>query len=77
MGYAGIAVVALVSLFSGIYKKREQEGGGFDIPRLAHGAAFLLLTIFLLLPGAGYVLNGFAYVSNRWEYSYKAGRNDP
>ncbi len=70
MGYAGIAVVALVSLFSGIYKKREQEGGGFDIPRLAHGAAFLLLTIFLLLPGAGYVLNGFAYVSNRWEYSY-------
>ena len=24
----------------------------------------------MLLPGAGYVLNGFAYVSNRWEYSY-------
>ncbi|MDE7326583.1 MAG: YfhO family protein [Lachnospiraceae bacterium] len=70
MGYAGIAVVALFSLFSGIYKRKDGEKGSLDIHRLALGAAFLLLTLFLLLPFFGYALNGFAYVSNRWEYSY-------
>lgn len=31
---------------------------------------YLLLTIFLLLPIAGYVFNGFGYVSNRWVFGY-------
>ncbi len=31
---------------------------------------YLLLTVFLLLPIAGYVFNGFGYVSNRWVFGY-------
>ena len=31
---------------------------------------FLLLTIFLLLPAAGRLMNGFSYVSNRWVWAY-------
>src|SRR5699024_1654711 len=33
-------------------------------------AGFLLLNIFLLIPFAGHVLNGFSYVSNRWIWAY-------
>lgn len=31
---------------------------------------FLLMTLLLLVPVAGYVFNGFGYVSNRWEFGY-------
>lgn len=33
-------------------------------------AFYVLLTIFLLLPLAGYVFNGFGYVANRWVFAY-------
>ena len=33
-------------------------------------AGFLLLNLFLLVPFAGHVLNGFSYVSNRWLWAY-------
>ena len=33
-------------------------------------AGFLLLNVFLLVPFAGHVLNGFSYVSNRWIWAY-------
>ena len=33
-------------------------------------AGFLLLNVFLLVPFAGHVLNGFSYVSNRWIWVY-------
>ena len=31
---------------------------------------FALLNLFLLVPFAGHVLNGFSYVSNRWIWAY-------
>lgn len=31
---------------------------------------YVLLTVFLLLPTAGYIFNGFGYVSNRWVFGY-------
>ena len=31
---------------------------------------FLMLTLFLLLPVAGHIFNGFSYVSNRWNWGY-------
>ncbi|EET60951.1 bacterial membrane protein YfhO [Marvinbryantia formatexigens DSM 14469] len=33
-------------------------------------AGFFLLTVFLLFPFFGHVLNGFSYVSNRWIWGY-------
>lgn len=43
---------------------------GRGISKGALGAGFLLLTLFLLIPAAGYALNGFAYVANRWVWGY-------
>lgn len=31
---------------------------------------FIIGTLMLLVPAFGYVMNGFAYVSNRWEFGY-------
>ena len=31
---------------------------------------FIMLNLFLLIPFAGHVLNGFSYVSNRWIWVY-------
>lgn len=31
---------------------------------------FIISTLFICLPYAGYVFNGFSYVSNRWEFAY-------
>lgn len=33
-------------------------------------AGLLILTLFLMLPYAGHVLNGFSYASNRWMFGY-------
>ncbi len=33
-------------------------------------AVFLIGTISLLIPFIGYLMNGFSYVSNRWEFGY-------
>ncbi len=52
-----------------------QKAGGSgktEISRTALGVAFVLLTLFLLLPPAGYAMNGFAYVSNRWGWGFSA-----
>lgn len=43
-----------------------------EVSRTALGTAFILLTLFLLLPSAGYAMNGFAYVSNRWVWGFSA-----
>jgi len=32
--------------------------------------SFIILTAGLMLPSFGYIMNGFAYVSNRWEFAY-------
>lgn len=58
MGYSAMALLAVILLF--LYKKR----------RTFQKAAFILLTVFLLLPTAGYIFNGFSYVSNRWVWGY-------
>lgn len=38
--------------------------------KTAHKAVFAVLTLFLLVPYFGHVLNGFSYVSNRWEWMF-------
>lgn len=58
MTYSPVALVSTVLLF--LQKKKQKE--------LKIG--FLLLTLFLLLPVAGCVFNGFSYVTNRWVWGY-------
>jgi len=58
MGYSAVALIAVVLLFT---KKKENT-------QMKIG--FLLLTGFLLMPAAGYVLHGFSYPSNRWIFGY-------
>ncbi len=48
----------------------ENAGAVPGISRTALGVALILLTLFFLLPSAGYAMNGFAYVSNRWGWGY-------
>lgn len=60
-GVAGYPAVAMAGVFV-IFAKRKKF--------LQLKLGFLLLNIFLLLPFAGHVLNGFSYVSNRWIWAY-------
>ena len=60
-GVAGYSAVAMAGVFV-IFSKRKKYTG------LKLG--FLLLNLFLLIPFAGHVLNGFSYVSNRWIWAY-------
>lgn len=57
-GYSAVAVAGVFVLFS---KKKK-----YTLLK----AGFLMLNLFLLLPFAGHVLNGFSYVSNRWIWAY-------
>lgn len=58
LALTGVSVISVALLFT--RKKRKT----------AHKAVFCVLTLFLLLPFFGHVLNGFSYVSNRWEWMY-------
>lgn len=60
-GVAGYSAVAMAGVFVVFSKKKKYTS-------LKLG--FLLLNVFLLLPFAGHVLNGFSYVSNRWIWAY-------
>lgn len=60
-GVAGYSAVAMAGVFVIFSKKKKYTG-------LKLG--FLLLNLFLLIPFAGHVLNGFSYVSNRWIWAY-------
>ena len=60
-GVAGYSAVAMAGVFV-IFSKRKKYTG------LKLG--FVLLNLFLLIPCAGHVLNGFSYVSNRWIWAY-------
>ena len=51
------------------YKETDQLGS-MRVSKGALGVGFVLLTLFLLFPAAGYAMNGFAYVSNRWGWGY-------
>ncbi len=57
-GYSAVSMAGVFVLFA--RKKRDSylKGG------------FLLLNLFLLIPFAGHMLNGFSYVSNRWIWAY-------
>ena len=67
LGYTWPVVPALITLFVRNRKKdmRQREGRVL-------GAAFITLTIMLMLPVFGRIFNGFAYVSNRWVWIYSA-----
>lgn len=54
MGFAPILLVALLVLFVRRKKNPELKAG------------WLILSILLLIPFAGHMINGFSYVSNRW-----------
>ena len=58
LGFTGVAVPSLVTLF--LHKKK----------RTLLKAAFIVLTLFTLLPIAGKLLNGMTYPSNRWVWVY-------
>ena len=56
-GVAGYSAVAMAGVFVLFSRKKKY----LDL-KLGFG----LLNLFLLVPFAGHVLNGFSYVSNRW-----------
>ena len=57
-GYSAVSLAGVFALFSRRKKYRTLKAG------------FVMLNLFLLLPFAGHVLNGFSYVSNRWIWAY-------
>ncbi|MCR4892334.1 MAG: YfhO family protein [Lachnospiraceae bacterium] len=59
MGFTSLSTLAVVILFV----KREPSKKGLRI-------VFLVTTAFLLIPVCGFILNGFAYVTNRWTWAY-------
>lgn len=83
--YTGNYYSNLLATFIGYYENGEWTviGAGalclvgvvylfFDRRKDAHllRGLLLLFTIFLLLPICGFALNGFQYVSNRWDFGY-------
>lgn len=61
LSYGPAAFAAVVLLFADRKKNRE---------RAQEKVLFCIGTLFLLLPFAGYVFNGMAYVTNRWSWGY-------
>ncbi|MGN8887784.1 YfhO family protein [Blautia sp. HCP28S3_G10] len=60
-GVAGYSAISLAGVFV-LFSKRKKYS--------TLKAGFILLNLFLLIPFAGHVLNGFSYVSNRWIWAY-------
>ena len=60
-GVAGYTAVSMAGVFVLFAKKKK-----YTVLKVG----FVLLNVFLLLPFAGHVLNGFSYVSNRWIWAY-------
>ena len=60
-GVAGYSAVAMAGVFVLFSRKRKY----LDLK-----LGFIMLNLFLLVPFAGHVLNGFSYVSNRWIWAY-------
>ena len=58
MGFAPIVLTAMLVLLVRRKKNMELKAG------------WLILTMLLLIPFAGHVINGFSYVSNRWIWAY-------
>ncbi|MBU5482341.1 YfhO family protein [Blautia sp. MSJ-19] len=60
-GVAGFTAVSLTGVFVLFAKRKKYR---------TLKAGFVMVNLFLLLPYAGHVLNGFSYVSNRWIWAY-------
>ena len=58
MGFGAVALLGVVFIFT-------QRKKHFDLK-----AAFIGLTLLLMTPLAGYVMNGFSYPANRWMWAY-------
>lgn len=59
LGFSAIALICCICLF--FIKKNKYN---------SEKSLFIILTIFLLLPIFGYILNGFSYITNRWMFVY-------
>lgn len=57
-GFSGVAMAGVFVIFSKRKKNWELK------------LAFILGNLFLLIPFAGHVINGFSYVGNRWMWAY-------
>ena len=62
LGYTGVGFLSVLILFTNL-RKHKRECRFFAI-------AFLLLTVFLLIPFFGHLFNGMSYVTNRWVWAY-------
>lgn len=58
MGYTAYGVVGIFLLF--LQRKKYR----------AYKIGFLVLTVLLMIPYVGYVMNGFSYASNRFSWAY-------
>ena len=58
LGYTALPLVIVILLI--LRRKRHMK----------QFVIFAVMTLFLLIPAAGFALNGFAYVSNRWVWAY-------
>lgn len=56
LGFFAVAFLSIILLFIQGKKNRQLQIG------------FCLLVVFLLIPYAGHVLNGFSYIGNRWVF---------
>ncbi|MBQ4058738.1 MAG: YfhO family protein [Lachnospiraceae bacterium] len=65
LGFAVIVVPCVVLMWCRVIHKEKREQ---QIVQVFIG--FIVSTIMVLLPVFGKVLNGFAYISNRWTYGY-------
>ena len=60
LGYTSVGLLAVAMLFG-----RTERG-----KKLHLKVAFVLGTVFLMIPFCGHVLNGFGYATNRWVWAY-------
>lgn len=60
LGYTSVGLLAVGMLFVYTGKKEKRQ----------LKIAFVLGTMFLLIPYCGYLLNGFGYATNRWVWAY-------
>ncbi|MDO5520050.1 MAG: YfhO family protein [bacterium] len=58
LGFSAISIIGVVTLFVKKNKNKELK------------IAFIIMTIMLMVPYLGHVMNGFSYVSNRWSWGY-------
>ena len=59
-GYVGISSVAMLAILALFLRRRRRD----------LQALFLIGVAALLIPAAGYAMNGFAYVSTRWVWAF-------